>query len=279
MLGRRTLVRDEIRVDRLEHQPLGGGHLPQPREVLRSEHAEVGVGQQAALERPLAYPDDIGGEVGEARAQRSRSATPGLTSGRSPVSTSSSLTRWREAARSRISQHLLGRVQMRPVGGECAVLAVAAARPRQRQREVPAERDRRRIRIILRRPDRTLTPPRDAPPPLDRTCCCFAVLVGRVRHRRRRARPQGQRRDAGARLHPERDPRRDLLGAGPRRSTPARASTSRCRPRRRRPTRSSCCRPARPTSRSSTSTIWRSPASAASTSSASWRSSSAPWRR
>ena len=38
-------------------------------------------------------------------------------------------------------QHLVGRVQMRLVRRERAVLAVAAARPRQRQREVAAERD------------------------------------------------------------------------------------------------------------------------------------------
>ena len=44
--------------------------------------------------------------------------------------------------------------------------------------------------------------------------------------------------------------------------------------RRRAPTRSSCSRPAAPTSRSSTSTISRSPASATTTSSGSWRSSS-----
>ena len=49
--------------DRLEHQPLRGAHLAQPREILAREHAEVRVRQQAPLERPLAHPDDVGGEV------------------------------------------------------------------------------------------------------------------------------------------------------------------------------------------------------------------------
>ena len=34
VLGRRALVGDEVGVDRLEHQPLRGGHLAQPREVV-----------------------------------------------------------------------------------------------------------------------------------------------------------------------------------------------------------------------------------------------------
>ncbi len=49
--------------DRLEHQSLRGGHLAQPREVLALEHAQVGVWQQAPLERALARPCDIRGEV------------------------------------------------------------------------------------------------------------------------------------------------------------------------------------------------------------------------
>ena len=34
VLGRRALVDDEVGVDRLQHQPLRGGHLAQPRQVL-----------------------------------------------------------------------------------------------------------------------------------------------------------------------------------------------------------------------------------------------------
>ena len=34
VLGRRPLVDDEVRVDRLEHQPLRGGHLAQPGQLL-----------------------------------------------------------------------------------------------------------------------------------------------------------------------------------------------------------------------------------------------------
>ena len=64
VLGRRALVGDEVGVDRLQHQPLRGGHLAQARQVLVGEDAEVGVRQQPALERALADPGDVGGEVG-----------------------------------------------------------------------------------------------------------------------------------------------------------------------------------------------------------------------
>ena len=49
--------------DGLEHQALGGRHLAQPGQVLPREDAEVGVREHAALERALAGPDDVGGEV------------------------------------------------------------------------------------------------------------------------------------------------------------------------------------------------------------------------
>jgi hypothetical protein len=49
--------------NRLEHQALGGGDLPQAAEVLTRENAEVRVGKHAALERPFARPCDIRGEV------------------------------------------------------------------------------------------------------------------------------------------------------------------------------------------------------------------------
>ena len=63
VLGRRALVRDQIGVDRLEHQPLRGGHLAQTREVPAAQHAEVGVRQQPALQRLLADPHDVRHEV------------------------------------------------------------------------------------------------------------------------------------------------------------------------------------------------------------------------
>ena len=63
VLGRRALVGDEVGVDRLEHQPLRGGHLAQPGELVAAQHAEVRVRQQAALQRPLARPHHVGGEV------------------------------------------------------------------------------------------------------------------------------------------------------------------------------------------------------------------------
>ena len=99
VLGRRALVGDEIGPDRLDHEPLRGRHLAQPREVGAAEDAEVGVREQPALERALAGPDDVGDEVREAQRRR-RVRTPGWAPGSSPVSTSSSLT-WRRAAPSR----------------------------------------------------------------------------------------------------------------------------------------------------------------------------------
>ena len=44
---------------RLQHQPLRGGHLPQPRQVLAAQHAQVRVRQQPPLERPLAHPHHV----------------------------------------------------------------------------------------------------------------------------------------------------------------------------------------------------------------------------
>ena len=49
--------------------------------------------------------------------------------------------RWRLTAPSRIAEHLLGLVQVRLMGRERAVLAVAAASPRERQREIAGEGD------------------------------------------------------------------------------------------------------------------------------------------
>ena len=59
MLGRRALVDDEVGVHRLEHQPLRGGHLAQPRELARAKRADVRVRQHPALERALARPGDV----------------------------------------------------------------------------------------------------------------------------------------------------------------------------------------------------------------------------
>ena len=66
VLGRRGLVGDEVGPQRLEHQPLGGRHLAQPREVLAAERAEVRVREDPPLQRALAAPHDVGDEVVEA---------------------------------------------------------------------------------------------------------------------------------------------------------------------------------------------------------------------
>ncbi len=100
MLGGRPLVHHQVRVHRLEHQALRGGDLAQARQVVAREHAEVGVRKHPALERPLARPGHVGGEVARARTRQAGAATSAFTSGLSPVSTSSSFTPRREASSS-----------------------------------------------------------------------------------------------------------------------------------------------------------------------------------
>ena len=63
ILRRRALVHDQIRVDRLEHQPLGGGHLAQTGQITPRKNAQVRVRQEAPLERPLAHPHHVRSEV------------------------------------------------------------------------------------------------------------------------------------------------------------------------------------------------------------------------
>ncbi len=139
MLGRRALVDDEVGVRRLEHQALRCGHLAQASELLAREHAEVRVGQQAALERSLAGPDDVGDEVAvPVRAQALGDHRVDLRR----------LAREHEqllgVAPHRLFEALLdlvGRVEVRPVGCEGAVLAVAATGARERERVVAREGD------------------------------------------------------------------------------------------------------------------------------------------
>jgi hypothetical protein len=139
MLGRRALVGHQVRVDGLQHQPLGRGHLAQAGEVLAAEHAEVGVREQAPLERPLARPDDVGREVREAELGEA-GADAGMVVGRLAREHQQLLD---VAPRRVVDQplDLLGLVQVRPVGRERAVLAVAPARARQGERDIARERD------------------------------------------------------------------------------------------------------------------------------------------
>ncbi len=139
-LRRRALVRDQVRIDRLEHQALGRGHLAQPGEIAATQHPEVGVRQHPALERLLADPDDVGDEILEAEFLELR-ADAGVDLGPLAGEYEQLLDRWRLTAPSRMPQHFLGLVQVRLMGRERAVLAVAAARPRQRQREIAGEGD------------------------------------------------------------------------------------------------------------------------------------------
>ena len=62
VLGRRAGV-DRLHQplrDRLQHQPLGRGGLAQPQQVAAVQDADIGVGKQPPLQRPLAGPDDVG---------------------------------------------------------------------------------------------------------------------------------------------------------------------------------------------------------------------------
>ena len=125
--------------DRLEHQPLRGGHLAQPRVVVASGDADVRVRQQPPLERPLAGPADVGGEVlvaPPAQPLGDERVDLGLLAGEDEQLLDVALRRRVEAL-----DHLLGRMNVRLVGRERAVLAVAAAGSRQRERQVPGEGD------------------------------------------------------------------------------------------------------------------------------------------
>ncbi len=155
VLGRRAGVDGlhQALGDRLEHQPLRGGHLAQAGEVLAAEDAEVGVRQDAPLERPLAGPDDVGGEVvvaprGEPRGDLGVDLGPLAGEDEQLLG----------VAPHRLLEPLLdlvGRVEVRPVGRERAVLAVALAGARERERVVAREGDpahRRHATATRRRP-------------------------------------------------------------------------------------------------------------------------------
>ena len=139
VLGGRALMDHQVGVDRLQHEPLGRGHLAQAPEVVSRERPEVGVGQHPAFERPLAGPGHIGGEVRVpvfAQPLGHHRIDLGLLPGQHE--------QFLGAAPGRVVEdllHLLWRVEVRLVGGKGAVLAVAPAGARQRKREVPREGD------------------------------------------------------------------------------------------------------------------------------------------
>ena len=139
VLGRGALVHDQVGVDRLEHQALRRGHLADALQVLAREHPEVRVGQQPTLDAPLARPDDVGGEVLVAPvAQSRRDLRVHL---RSLAGEHEQLL---GVAAHRLVQsalNLIRVVDVRPMRGEGAVLAVALTRPRQRERVIAREGD------------------------------------------------------------------------------------------------------------------------------------------
>ena len=105
----------------------------------RVEDAEVRVRQQPALERPLAGPDDVGDEVlvaVGAKALGDLGVHLGPLAGEDEQLLRVAADRLLEAL-----LDLVGRVEVRPMRRERAVLAVAAARPRQRERVVAREGD------------------------------------------------------------------------------------------------------------------------------------------
>ena len=139
VLGRRALVGHQVGPQRLEHQALRGRDLAQAGEVLARQRAQVRVREQAALQRPLAAPGHVGHEVVEPELGQPRphaGMVPGVVAGEHEQLL-------HPAAHRAVQQalDLVGLVEVRPVGGERAVLAVRDAGPRERQRQVPGESD------------------------------------------------------------------------------------------------------------------------------------------
>jgi hypothetical protein len=136
---RRALVGHQVRPQRLEHHPLRGRDLAQPRQLVERQRAQVRVRQQPALERPLAAPGHVAHEVVESQL-RQAGAHAGVVC---RVVARQDEQLLHPAADSAVEQalDLSGLVQVRPVRGKGAVLAVRDARSRKRQRQVPGEGD------------------------------------------------------------------------------------------------------------------------------------------
>jgi hypothetical protein len=135
----RSSVDHQVRVGRLEHQALRGGHLAQPGEIVPLDRADVRVRQEPALERPLARPGHVRREVRVAVAVE---PCGDLRVHLRPLARQDQ--QLLGVAADRVVEHpldLVRRVQVGAVRRERAVLAVAPARPRQRQREVAREGD------------------------------------------------------------------------------------------------------------------------------------------
>ena len=125
VLGRRALVHHQVRVHRLQHQPLGGGDLAQPRKVGLRQHAQVGVREHPPLQRALARPGHVRGEVVVAvglQPPRHLGVDLGLLAGEHQQLLGVALDRLVQQP-----LDLIRVVQVRLVGGERAVLAVALA--------------------------------------------------------------------------------------------------------------------------------------------------------
>jgi hypothetical protein len=134
LLRRRPLVDDEPGNRRLEHESLRRVDLAQPGDRLARQDAEVGVGEDAALERALAHPHDIVDEVRETKLGQAcldaRMSVRRLAGEHEQFLDPAALGVVEEL------EHLVRVVEMWLMGGELAVLAVAAARAGERQRDV-----------------------------------------------------------------------------------------------------------------------------------------------
>jgi hypothetical protein len=139
VLRRGALVDDQARVRRLKHQALRGGHLPEAEKVLAGQHPEIGMREHAPLDRALARPDHIRGEVLMSPVPESLGddrVDLGPLPGEDQELFAVPPDRLIEPA-----LDLTGVVDVRLVCREGAVLAVALARSRQRKGVVARERD------------------------------------------------------------------------------------------------------------------------------------------
>ncbi len=217
VLGRRAGVHrlHQALRDRLEHQPLRGGHLAQPGQVLarsgRRGSCAAGARARARARRPRPRRRRSPSWPQDAKPRGDLRVDLGPLAGEHEQLLGVSPHRLVEPA-----LDLVGRVEVRPMGREGAVLAVAAAGPRQRERVVAREGDA----------------PHDAQATAARASATCGAAGPPSRRRQPRSRPP--RRPPSEALDRARTAtRRSRSGRGPRRGA-RRRSGRRCRARRRR---------------------------------------------
>ena len=140
VLGRRALVHDQVGVDRLEHQPLRGGDLAQPRQLVARCRRRRSCAAACRARAPRSQAQatyEVKSSCPYSRQPRAppRGSPPASRRSARAAPSRRAARRRRAAARPRPAR------TGAPVRRERAVLAVALARPRQRQREVAREGD------------------------------------------------------------------------------------------------------------------------------------------